>query len=104
GFRSDDSVDVRPQVTPSGSISYLIRQTGTKPQGGFAEGFRAPTFNDLFFPPLPGHTVGFGNPNLKPELSSEWNVGFEQNLWGQRFSLETVYFRRRVKDLIAVVF
>jgi len=56
-------------------------------------GFRAPNFNELFFP-------NFGNPNLGAELSSEWDVGFEQNLWGQRFSLETVYFSRRVKGLI----
>ncbi len=100
GFRVDDNEDFGTEVTPSWSLAYLIPQTGTKLKGGFAEGFRAPSFNELFFPPMPGHPVGFGNPNLKPELSSEWNVGFEQNLWGQRFSLEAVYFSRRVKDLI----
>lgn len=96
GFRVDDNEDFGTEVTPSWSLAYLIPQTGTKLKGGFAKGFRAPNFNDLFFP-------GFGNPNLGAELSSEWNVGFEQNLWGQRFSLETVYFSRRVKGLIEAV-
>jgi vitamin B12 transporter len=93
GFRVDDNEDFGTQVTPSWSLVYLIPQTGTKLKGGYAEGFRAPNFNELFFP-------DFGNPNLDAELSSEWDVGFEQNLWGQRFSLETVYFSRRVKGEI----
>jgi len=93
GFRVDDNEDFGTAVTPAWSLAYVIPQTGTKLKGGFAEGFRAPNFNELFFP-------DFGNPNLDAELSSEWNVGFEQNLWGQRFFLETVYFSRRVKGLI----
>jgi vitamin B12 transporter len=93
GFRVDDNQDFGTEVTPAWSLAYLIPQTGTKLKGGYFAGFRAPNFNELFFP-------DFGNPNLSAELSSEWDVGFEQNLWGQRFSLETVYFSRRVKGLI----
>jgi len=96
GFRVDDNQDFGTQVTPSWSLAYLISQTGTKLKGDYAEGFRAPNFNELFYP-------NFGNPDLGPEVSSEWDVGFEQNLWGQRFSLETVYFSRRVKGLIEAV-
>lgn len=93
GFRVDENEDFGTHVTPSWSIAYLIPQTGTKLKGGFAEGFRAPNFNELFFP-------GFGNPDLGPETSSEWHVGFEQSAWNSRVSLETVYFSRRVKGLI----
>ncbi|HEV8715416.1 MAG TPA: TonB-dependent receptor [Candidatus Binatia bacterium] len=96
GFRVDDNEDFGTEVTPAWSLAYLIPQTGTKFKGGFSGGFRAPNFNELFFP-------GFGNPKLGAELSSEWDVGFEQNLWGQRFSLETMYFSRRVKGLIEAV-
>lgn len=42
----------------------------------------------------------FGNPNLGPEQSSEWDAGFEQSLGDPRFSLEVAYFKRRVKGLI----
>lgn len=93
GFRVDDNQDFGTHVTPSWSIAYLIPQTGTRLKGSYAEGFRAPNFNELFFP-------NFGNPNLGPENSSEWNAGFEQSLGDPRFSIETTYFNRRVKGLI----
>jgi vitamin B12 transporter len=93
GFRVNDNEDFGTRVTPSWSFAYLIPRTGSKLKSGFAEGFRAPNFNELFFP-------DFGNPHLDAERSSEWHVGFEQNLWGDRFSVETVYFSRRVRGLI----
>ena len=96
GFRFDDNEDFGTHITPAGSVAYLIPQTGTKLKGGFSGGFRAPNFNELFFP-------DFGNPDLGAEISSEWDAGFEQTLWGQRFSLEAVYFNRRVKGLIESV-
>ncbi len=96
GFRVDDNEDFGTQVTPAWSLAYFIPRTGTKLKGGYAEGFRAPNFNELFFP-------NFGNPTLDPERSSEWDIGFEQTLWGQRFSLEVTYFTRRVKGLIEAV-
>jgi vitamin B12 transporter len=93
GFRVDDNEDFGTHVTPSWSIAYLIPRTGTKLKGGYAEGFRAPNFNELFYP-------NFGNPNLGPERSSEWDVGIEQNVGDPRFALEVNYFNRRVKGLI----
>jgi vitamin B12 transporter len=93
GFRVDDNEDFGAQVTPAWSIAYLIPRTGTKLKGGYAEGFRAPNFNELFYP-------NFGNPNLGPERSSEWDVGIEQNVSDPRFTLEVNYFNRRVKGLI----
>lgn len=96
GLRVDENEDFGTEVSPSWSLAYLIPRTGTKLKGGFAEGFRAPNFNELFFP-------NFGNPDLQPERSSEWDVGVEQALWGQRVMLEVTYFNRRVKGLIEAV-
>ena len=93
GVRVDDNEDFGTHVTPAGSIAYLIPWLGTKLKGGVANGFRAPNFNELFYP-------NFGNPDLEAELSSEWNIGFEQSVWDHFFSLEAVYFDRRVKGLI----
>ncbi|MGE0821774.1 MAG: TonB-dependent receptor plug domain-containing protein [Candidatus Binatia bacterium] len=93
GFRVDDNQDFGTHVTSSGTVAYLIPQTRTKLKGGFNEGFRAPNFNELFFP-------DFGNPNLDAEISSEWSIGVDQALWGQRFTFEAVYFNRRVNGLI----
>lgn len=59
--------------------------------------FKAPTFNDLFYP----LTWGFsGNPNLKPERARNREVGLRYAANGQRF--DAVYFDNRIGDLIAV--
>jgi vitamin B12 transporter len=42
--------------------------------------FRAPTFDELFFP-------GFGNPNLKPETSQSWESGLDGGEGALRWSL-----------------
>lgn len=55
--------------------------------------FKAPTFNDLFFP-------GFSNPNLHPERSENKEMGLHYAANGHRF--DAVYFDNRIRDLIAV--
>ncbi|MBI2987845.1 MAG: TonB-dependent receptor [Deltaproteobacteria bacterium] len=93
GIRYDHNGDFGSEWSPALSAAYLVRETGTKLKASYAEGFRAPAFNDLFFP-------GFSNPNLSPEVSWEFNAGIEQRLWQNRLKLETIYFHREVKDLI----
>ncbi len=45
--------------------------------------------------------AGFkANPNLKPELLSEFEVGFESKFFSNRVSLDFTYFTRTTKDLI----
>jgi len=70
--------------------------TGTRFRATYAEGFRAPTFNELFFP-------GFGNPLLEPERSSEWNTGVDLEFAGGRIVVYSTYFDRRVTDDIVTV-
>jgi vitamin B12 transporter len=64
----------------------------------WGEGFRAPNFNELYYP---NFGYGFaGNPDLKPERSETWEAGWD--LWpagGQRLGLSV--FRTRVRDMIA---
>jgi vitamin B12 transporter len=98
GFRVDGNQDFGREVSSSWSVGYLQDWTGdgrwsTHVKGGYAEGFKAPTFNDLFYP-------SFGNPNLHPEISSEYDGGVEQHLGSRWLSVETTYFTRRTKDLI----
>jgi len=56
-----------------------------------ARAFRAPTFNELFFP-------GFGNPNLRPERSRSFELGV-QYAAGPHL-LRAVAFHARITDLI----
>jgi vitamin B12 transporter len=64
----------------------------------WGEGFRAPNFNELFYP-----DTGFGfagNPALRPESSSTWEGGLEfEPAAGHRLGLSV--YRSRVRDLIA---
>lgn len=53
--------------------------------------FRAPTFNELFFP-------GFGNPNLRPERSRNFELG-AQYAFGPHL-LRAVAFHSRIEDLV----
>ena len=53
--------------------------------------FRAPTFNELFYP-------GYGNPNLMPERSQNREAGLHYAAIGQR--VDAVYFDNRISDLI----
>jgi vitamin B12 transporter len=99
GIRLDDNQSFGTAWTPSFSAAYLFRETGTKLKGGYAKGFKAPTLNELFFPPGFG-CPAFGNPNLGPERSWELNAGVEQTVLSERVKLGVTYFHREVQDLI----
>ncbi len=95
GFRVDGNSQFGEEVSPAWSVAIPITQISTTLRGSYTEGFRAPAFDELYFP-------DFGNPNLKPEVSSEWDGGFTTN-FGERASFTATYFSRRVKNLIVTV-
>lgn len=99
GIRLDDHQTFGTAWTPSFSAAYLFKETGTGLKGGYAQGFKAPTLNELFFPPAFG-CPAFGNPDLGPEKSWELNAGVEQQLLRDRARVGVTYFHREVKDLI----
>jgi len=94
GIRVEDNSVFGTSVTERGSLSYLIKAWGTRLRGSAGTGFRAPTFNELFFP-------GFSNPDLKPEESIGYDFGIDQKLWDNRIRLGLTFFDTRYKNLIA---
>ena len=96
GFRVEDNSVYGTHWTERGSLSYVIREWGTRIHGGAGSGFRAPTFNDLFFP-------GFSDPTLKPETSFSWEVGVDQKLWKDRIRLGLTYFNNKFTNLISII-
>jgi len=96
GVRVDGNQRFGEAVSPSGAASYLITATQTRLRATYAEGFKAPSLNELFFP-------GFGNPDLDAETSWEVDAGFDQPLLDERMALTADYFHRRVDNLIAGV-
>lgn len=95
GFRVDGNSSFGEEVSPAWSVAMPFPEYGVTLRGNYAEGFRAPTFNELFFP-------GFGNPQLGPELSSEYDGGITKT-FGEQLSVTTTYFSRRVHSEIVAV-
>jgi vitamin B12 transporter len=78
--------------------AYLIEPTGTKLKGSVGTAFKAPSLSQKFqdFPAF----GFFANPNLKPEESLGYDIGFEQALFGNRAQFGATYFRNDVTNLI----
>jgi len=93
GTRIEDNSVFGSATTGQGSVLFVIKETGTRLRGSAGTGFRAPTFNDLFFP-------DFGNPNLQPERSQTWDVGIDQNLWQNRIRLKVTWFATHFTNAI----
>ncbi len=78
--------------------ALLIPETGSKLKGSIGTGFKAPTLAQLFqnFPSF----NFFGNPNLKPETSVGYDMGFEQTLLEKRVQFGATYFHNNIDNLI----
>ena len=68
--------------------------SGGSLRGTIGTGFKEPTFYESSSITLFG-----GNPDLKPERSASWDVGFEQGIRGRVFFGAT-YFSQRFRDMI----
>ncbi len=78
--------------------SYLVRQAGLQLKGSYGTGFKAPSLDELFHSyPAFGF---FANPNLRPESSQGWDIGFEEHLAGGKVSFGATYFHNQIHDLI----
>ncbi|WP_435978516.1 TonB-dependent receptor domain-containing protein [Psychrobacter sp. DM4] len=89
-YRVDDNSQYGNQSTYN--LGAAIRPLdGMRIGASYATGFRAPTFNDLYYP-------GFSNPNLKPETSKNTEVFIEYDK-GYQISRLTGY-HTDVEDLI----
>ena len=95
GFRVEDDRVFGTVTTERGSLAYHVKEWGTRLRGGAGSGFRAPTFNEQFFP-------GFSDPALKPETSFSYEVGVDQSLWKNRVRLGLTYFQTNYGNLISL--
>ncbi len=96
GFRHDINSVFEDPTTYKFSGAYLFKKTGTRLRGVYATGFRAPTLNELFFP-------NFGTPTLKPEESTSWEVGLDQELIDGKVNIAVTYFETDFENLIETV-
>lgn len=88
--QDDDLFDSDP--TWRAGVTRLLNDGHSGVWAGWGTAFKAPTFNDLFFP-------GSGNTALRPETSRGWEIG----AWSEVNSTakaELVFFHHRFEDLI----
>ncbi|PYC20367.1 TonB-dependent receptor domain-containing protein [Pseudomonas mosselii] len=92
GVRHDKNQQFGGQTTWSGSLTLPLNARNDLLLS-YSEGFRAPTFNDLYYP-------GFSNPGLKPEHSKSYEVQWRSQLTDSS-RLETSLYRTNLRDAIS---
>ena len=79
------------------SVSYAYRPSeATKIFASIGTSFKAPTFNDLYFPNIVG--VGAGNPSLQPESALNRELGVSYH--NAAFAATVTGFQNNVSNLI----
>ena len=93
-LRRDDSTQYGGKTT--GALAYGYRfAPSLRVTAGYATGFKAPSFNDLYYP-------GFANPDLVPETSKNREAGvyWNGNVGGASLEARAIAYRNRVAQLI----
>ncbi|MNM59333.1 Vitamin B12 transporter BtuB precursor [compost metagenome] len=91
GVRRDQNQQFGGQTTWSGSLGIPL-DTRNDVLLSYSEGFRAPTFNDLYYPQ-------FSNPDLSPERSKSVELQWRSQLT-EHSRLETSLYRTDLRDAI----
>lgn len=99
-----------PSIISNKGLNYLKLRGGYGTSAGFATGY--PVSNNVSLAPrgniddagvtypIVSISNNLGNPDLKPELLSEIEVGFDSRFFNNKITLDFSYFKRRTKDLI----
>ncbi len=91
GLRHDDNQQFGSQNTWSGTLTLPLNPDNDVLLS-YSEGFRAPTFNDLYYP-------DFSNPDLKPETSKSYELQWRSQL-SDSSRLEASIYRTDLEDAI----
>lgn len=92
GVRHDKNEQFGSENTWSGALTLPLNAANDLVLS-YSEGFRAPTFNDLYYP-------DYSNPDLKPEHSKSYELQWRSQL-AERTRLEASLYRTDIEDAIA---
>jgi vitamin B12 transporter len=95
GVRYDRHSQFGDAWSPRGTVAWVSADDLWKVRASGGSAFRAPTVGELYYP-------FSGNPNLKPERSTSWEVGAERYVAGGR--IEASLFWNDYRDLIVYDF
>jgi len=91
GLRHDDNAQFGSHATGNLGWGWQLGG-GLRLSARYATGFRAPSFNDLYYP-------YYGNPSLRPEESENLNLGLSGEHGDWHWSLDL--FENRIDDLVS---
>lgn len=94
-LRQDDSSQFGARTTGNLGWGYQFSEQW-RASASYGTAFKAPTFNDLYFPLNFGLV---GNPNLRPELAKSREVGLHHEAGSRRAS--AVWYMNKIDDLIS---
>lgn len=98
--RFDDNEKFGGHTTWRVASAYVIEGTGTKLKGSVGTAFKAPTLDQRYHDYPDPYYPFFANPDLKPELNTGFDVGFEQAILNGHAQFGATYFRNDISDLI----
>jgi vitamin B12 transporter len=95
--RIDDDEFFGSHATYRIAPAVIVPWTDTKFRASYGTGFKVPTLAQKFqdFPP-----TFFANPNLQPESSTGYDIGFEQPLWDTRALVGATWYNNDLTNLI----
>ncbi|MEA1971362.1 MAG: TonB-dependent receptor [Thermodesulfobacteriota bacterium] len=92
GARHDDHETFGSENTYKGALAYFYEKTGTKVRASYGTGFNAPSLYQLY--------SSSGNTSLKPEESKGYDVGIDQELFGEKVLLSVTWFHNDIDNMI----
>ena len=95
GLRRDQNQQFGGQNSWSGTLTVPINPNNDVLLS-YSEGFRAPTFNDLYYP-----LTQYSNPNLQPETSKSYELQWRSQL-SESTRLEASLYRTDLSDAIVL--
>ena len=94
--RRDDNDRFADKTTYRATAAYELSDWKGRLHTSYGTGVKNPTLTELF-----GFSSTFvGNPNLKPEQSKSWDIGYEQQFLDGLIEADITYFNNKVTDLI----
>ena len=79
GARNDDNEQFGSETTYNAGLGFALSEN-LRLNASYGQGFKAPSFNDLYFP-------DFGNPDLEPEESENYDLELRGNFETTRFAV-----------------
>ena len=93
GLRDDSHSTFGNALTYRTGVLYDLKPLEMRFKANLGTGFRAPSLNELYYP-------YYGNPNLKPEKSTGYDIGVEKDFLSKNLIIGATWFWQRYHNLI----